>query len=216
MPIVVRIGAALQLVFGQAAQDAAKATRVVVRQRKFTPVSLVRTFVLGFLQKPNASDEDLAQMAVQCGADVTPQAVEQRHTAKLVQFLEAMFRQATTVVVGSVKTLAPILERFTEVLVLDSTTATLPDGMKEQFPGCGGSYNSGAAALKLQVELNLRSGALSHIAIEAGRSPDGATSRLRRSTLYTMTASTFPASMSAISRFRAGRSMLPPVKPPSS
>jgi len=177
MPIGARVGAALQFVFGQAAQHAAKATQVIVRQRKFTPLSLVRTFVLGFLQKPDASDEDLAQMAVQCGADVTPQAVEQRHTAKLVQFLEAMFRQANTVVVGSVKTLAPILERFTEVLVLDSTTATLPDGMKEQFPGCGGSYNSGAAALKLQVELNLRSGALSHIAIEAGRSPDSATSR---------------------------------------
>ena len=140
-------------------------------------MSLARTFVLGFLQKPNASDEQLAQMAVQCGADVTPQAVEQRHTAKLTRFLEGMFRRATTLVVGSGKTLAPILERFTEVLVLDSTTATLPDGMKESFPGCGGSHNSGAAALKLQVELDLRSGALSHIQIEAGRSPDSATSR---------------------------------------
>ncbi len=177
MPIVARIGAALQLVFGNVAQEVAKATGVIVRQRKFTPLSLVRTFVLGFLQKPNASDEELAQMAVQCGADVTPQAVEQRHTWKLTQFLEGMFRRTTALVVGSDKTLAPILERFTEVLVLDSTTATLPDGMKERFPGCGGSYNSGAAALKLQVELNLRNGAFSHIEIEAGRSPDSATSR---------------------------------------
>ncbi len=57
MPIVARIGAALQLVFGNVAQEVAKATGVIVRQRKFTPLSLVRTFVLGFLQKPNASDE---------------------------------------------------------------------------------------------------------------------------------------------------------------
>jgi len=40
--------------------------------------------------------------------------------------------------------------------------------------------------------------------------------RLRRSTLYTTTQSILPASMSAISRYRAGRSMFPPVNPPSS
>jgi hypothetical protein len=177
MKIVARISAALQSVFGSMAEEVAKTTGVIVRRRKFTPVSLVRTFVLGFLHKPNASDEQLAQVAVQCGADVTPQAVEQRHTAKLVQFLEGMFRQAIAVVVGSVKALAPVLERFTEVRILDSTTMTLPDGMRGQFPGCGGSYNGGAAALKLQVELDLRSGALSHIEIEAGRSPDSATAR---------------------------------------
>ena len=44
-------------------------------------------------------------------------------------------------------------------------------------PGCGGSYGGGAATLKLQTELDLRSGAVTHIEIEPGRSPDGATSR---------------------------------------
>src|SRR5476651_2422132 len=49
--------------------------------------------------------------------------------------------------------------------------------MQEQFRGCGGSHGSGAAAMKLQTELDLRSGALTHVEIESGRSPDGATSR---------------------------------------
>jgi hypothetical protein len=80
-------------------------------------------------------------------------------------------------VVGSDKALAPILERFTSVTILDSSTITLPDSEQERFRGCGGSYGGGAAALKLQTELDLRSGALSHIEIEPGRSPDGATSR---------------------------------------
>jgi hypothetical protein len=60
---------------------------------------------------------------------------------------------------------------------LDSSTISLPDEMQEQFRGCGGSYDSGASALKLQTELDLRSGALAHVEIEPGRSPDGATSR---------------------------------------
>jgi hypothetical protein len=177
MGIVVKVGEALQRLLGEIAETAAAESGVIQRTRKFTALSLARTFVLGFLQTPTASDEKLAQMAVQCGAAVTPQAIEQRHTPQLVDFLERLFRGATQLVVGSNQALAPILERFTTVTVLDSSTISLPDEMQGQFRGCGGSYDSGASAMKLQTELDLRSGALAHVQIEPGRSPDGATSR---------------------------------------
>ena len=159
MGILTKVGAALQRLFGDFAQTAADQSGVIRRKRKFTAFSLARTFVLGFLQKPKASDEDLAQIAVQCGAAVTPQAIDQRHTPRLVEFLEKLFRGATELVVGSDRALAPILERFSQVTILDSSTITLPDEMQEQFRGCGGSHGGGAAALKLQTELDLRSGA---------------------------------------------------------
>lgn len=177
MGIFTKVGDALQRLFGEITQTAARESGVIQRQRKFTPVSLAKTFVLGFLKKPNASDEELAQMAVQCGAEVTPQAIEQRHTPRMVDFLEKLFRGATQVVVGASKTLAPILERFTSVIVIDSSTISLPDEMQERFRGCGGKHDSGASALKLQTELDLRSGALTQVQIEAGRSTDGATTR---------------------------------------
>ncbi len=177
MGILAKVGAALQSLFGSCAQEAADVSGVIVRQRKFTAVSLARTFVLGFLRHPKASVEQLAQMAVQCGAEVTPQAIEQRHSPKLVQFLKELFCRATKQVVGSSKTLAPLLERFTSVTLLDSSTITLPDGLEEEWPGCGGSYGSGKAALKLQTEWDLKSGALTCVEIEPGRSPDAATSR---------------------------------------
>jgi len=176
MGIVAKVGAALQRLFGESAQKAADDSGVIERTRKLTALSLARTFVLGFLHNPKASDEKLAQFAVQCGAEVTPQAIEQRHTPKLVDFLQRLFCGATKLVVGADKALAPILERFTNVTVLDSSTITLPDDLQEQFRGCGGSYGGGAAALKLQTELDLRSGAL-EVEVEPGRSPDGATSR---------------------------------------
>jgi hypothetical protein len=171
------VGAALQSLFGPCAAQAAEASAVIVRKRKFTALSLARTFVLGFLHNPEASDEELAQIAVQCGAEVTPQAIEQRQTPKLVLFLKDLFCRATRVVVGSDKALAPILERFTSVTVLDSSTITLPDSLQEESPGCGGSHGGGAAALKLQTEWDLRSGAVTHVEIEPGRSPDAATCR---------------------------------------
>jgi hypothetical protein len=173
MGIIAKAGAALQRLLGPCAAEAAAESGVIVRQRKFTALSLARTFVLGFLQDPDASDEQLAQMAVQCGADVTPQAVEQRHSPKLVQFLQGLFRRGSRMAFGTQRSLAPLLERFRSVTVLDSSTITLPDGMREQFAGCGGS-RGGAAAMKLQAELELRSGAL-RVTAEAGRSPDGTT-----------------------------------------
>jgi hypothetical protein len=177
MGILAKVGGAMQRLFGEMAETAAAESGVIQRQRKFTPGSLARTLVLGFLQAPDASDEELAQMAVLCGAAVTPQAIEQRHTPRLVDFLERLFRGATKLVVGAEKALAPILERFTRVTILDSSTITLPDDLQDRFRGCGGKNGSGAAALKLQTELDLRSGALAHVAIEAGRASDGGTSR---------------------------------------
>jgi hypothetical protein len=174
---IAKVSSALQRLFGSAAEEAAQASGVIQRQRKFTALALAKTFVLGFLAQPDASDEDLARMAVHVGADVTPQAIEQRYTPRLERFLKDLFGRATQSVVGSDRALAPLLERFTSVVLQDSSTIVLPDDLKEEYPGCGGSYGGGQAALKLQVEWDLRRGALTHVQIEAGRSPDGATTR---------------------------------------
>src|SRR5437762_1414966 len=101
---------------------------------------------------PTASDEVLGEMAAQTGTPVTPQAVEQRHTPKLVSFLKDLFCRATQVTFGSDKTLAPILERFTSVTLLDSSTIILPEAVQQEYAGCGGIHGGGTAALKLQTE----------------------------------------------------------------
>jgi hypothetical protein len=177
MKIIAKVGEALQNLLGEIAEETGKKAEIIVRRRKFNAMSLARTFILGYLHNPAASDEDLAQMAMQCGADVTPQAIEQRYSPKLVGFLRELFGKAVRIVVGSDKALAPILERFTTVTVLDSTTIALPDDQQEEYPGCGGSYGGGAAAVKLQTELDLRCGAITHVEIEPGRIADSATSR---------------------------------------
>ena len=177
MQMLAKVSAALQQLIGPVAERIAKQTGVIKRQREFTPLSLLATFVLGSLWKPRATVAELAKVAVQLGAIVTPQAVDQRRTPELVNFLEQVFRESLKIVIASVDSLAPLLSRFTTVTIIDSTTITLPDSQKEQFEGCGGSYSAGQSAMKLQTELDLRSGALSHVEIERGKSPDGATCR---------------------------------------
>lgn len=63
MRIIDRVASALQDVFGECAEAAGRTSGVIRRKRKFDAISLAKTFVLGFLQKPSASDEELAQMA---------------------------------------------------------------------------------------------------------------------------------------------------------
>jgi hypothetical protein len=107
------------------------------------------------------------------------------------------------------------------VTLIDSTTIKLPDEMQERFRGCGGTHDTGVAVMKLQTELDLRSGALEHVEIEQGRSPDRATSRqeaprepgsLRISDLGYFTLSVFAAMTAAgayfLSRLQFGTHVL--------
>lgn len=172
MGIITNVSDAVDAVLGTLAEQVAKAHPVILRQRKFTAATLARTFILGFLAKPSCSDEELAQVAALCGVEVTTQAIEQRHTPRLAAFLEVLFREATRHLVGSRKVLAPLLQRFTAVWLLDSTTVSLPDALRERFPGCGGSHGGGQAAMKLQVRWDLRGGALDAVGLEPGRDCD--------------------------------------------
>jgi hypothetical protein len=172
MSILSRTAQALQGLLGPLAEEVARQVPVVRRRRKFTPASLAQTFVLGFLARPRASDEDLARVAARCGVPVTPQAVEQRFTPTLARFLEALFRKAVAVRLRGERTLAPLLERFPAVILQDSTSIPLPDELSERFPGCGGSFGRGRAAMKLQVQLDLKDGSLPAVSVEAGKDCD--------------------------------------------
>ena len=172
MPILTTIARSVQSLLGPLAEEVATAVPVVQRKRKFSPATLARTFILGFLAKPNASEKDLARTAARCGVLVTPKAVEQRYTDTMVTFLETLFRKAICQRVQADRTLAPLVERFPTVRLLDSTSITLPAELGDRFPGCGGSYGGGQAAMKLQVQLDLRHGTLDAVSIEAGKDCD--------------------------------------------
>jgi hypothetical protein len=169
-----RVMHAVQSLFGNWAAEAAQSSEVICRQRKFSPQSLAATFTLGFLQSPNASCEDLAQMSALVGEPVSPQAIDQRHHARMADFLKRLFEKAVQHQVPSDRRLAKLVERFAEIQLLDSTTVSLPSELAEEFSGCGGSHG-GTAALKLQVRMSLKTGAIDAVRIEAGRDCDAKT-----------------------------------------
>lgn len=173
MQIVGRIAATVQSLFGIWADEADRETNVIQRKRKFSASTLAQTFVLGHLAHPDASDEDLARTAALVGVEVSTQAVEQRFSQRLADFLEVLFRKGVTALVQAPQCVPGLLERFADVLLLDATTISLAEELSDRFPGCGGSHG-GTAALKLQVQLSLVTGALNALRITRGREPDRA------------------------------------------
>lgn len=166
-----RVVHAVQSLFGNLAETAAKASQVICRKRKLSAHSLAATFTLGFLRHPNASCQELAQMAALVGEPVSPQAIDQRHQPRLADFLKRLFEMAVQHQVPSDRCLAELVDRFADVQLLDSTTVSLPPEMAEEFSGCGGSHG-GDAALKLQVRMSLKTGAIDAVRIEQGRDCD--------------------------------------------
>jgi Transposase DDE domain len=66
----------------------------------------------------------------------------------------------------------PLLARFTEVIVQDSSVINLPADLVEVWRGCGGSNGQSPSALKTQVRFDVLTGALQVLAVDHGRTHD--------------------------------------------
>ena len=171
MSIVTQVTELLQGLLGEPMDVLARETGCVKRERKFSGSTLLSTLVLTVSRNPQPKPRDYQSTAAQLGVDVTENAIAQRFTPALVKFLEAAIKRILSHVLTTDAPPIELLGRFTQVVIGDSTTVTLPDEYAEQFPGCGGSHGSGKAALKIQVLWDLRHGRL-HVLLEPGRASD--------------------------------------------
>lgn len=171
MLIVTQVTRLLQGLLSETMDVLARETGCVKRERKFSGSTLLSSLVLTVLQNPKPTQRDYQTTAAQLGLDVTEEAIAQRFTPALVKFLAAALQRVLKHVLRTDAPRIELLGRFSQVVIGDSTTVTLPDEYAEQFPGCGGSHGGGKAALKIQVLWDLRQGSLQML-LEPGRASD--------------------------------------------
>jgi len=171
MLIVTQVTKLLQGLLEESMDVLARETGCVKRERKFSGSTLLSTLVLTMSQNPKPKPRDYQNTAAQLGVDVTENAIAQRFTPELAKFLEAALKRMLSHVLTADGPPIELVERFTQLMIGDSTTITLPDEYAEQFPGCGGSHGSGKAAMKIQVLWDLRHGRLQML-LEPGRASD--------------------------------------------
>jgi hypothetical protein len=170
----------LQTLLTDEADQAARDTGFLRRRRQFTGATFVQTLVLGWLHDPHAPVDALVDVAADLGVHVTSQALDKRFTPAASHLMARMLTQALYRIVATEPAATPLLSRFTGVYLYDSTIRSLPRSLVEQFPGSGqGSDGQRPAALKCQVELELRTGTLDFL-IEPGRQTDVRNELVRR------------------------------------
>ncbi len=171
MTTVAELTHALQEVFTTTADALARRTGFVQRASKLTGAAFVQALVFGWLANPQASVEALAQAAAAVGVAISAQGLDQRFTEAAATFLEEMLAAAVQTVIAADPVAIPLLERFTAVVLLDSSTITLPAALALWWPGC----SAGTAALKLHVRYDLCRGYLSGLVVQEGRISDRST-----------------------------------------
>jgi Transposase DDE domain len=174
MTMVETVTTSLQCALGVALDDLARETGVIERQRKFTGQALLRMIVITLLHKPDATMWDFHVTAVQLGLEISYNGVKNRFAAgqPLVDFLRQALQRALQKTVAAQPALAELLQHFTAVFLGDSSTITLPDELAHLFAGCGGKEGTSAAALKIQVLWDIKSGRLERLVVEAGKASD--------------------------------------------
>lgn len=174
MTTLPQVATAMQTVLTTKADAAGRQSGFVQRptRAKLTGSVFTQTLVLGLLANPDASLEALTETAARIGVDISAQALDQRFSPAGASCLKQVFADTVHEVIASDPVAIPILQRFTGVVVQDSTTIPLPDALADTWPGCGG--DGPQAALKCGVQLDLLTGALPQVELVAGRVPDQA------------------------------------------
>lgn len=166
--IVERIPLVLQAIFGSAADETAKSCGFIRRERGFSGSEFVRALVFGWLARPRAAIESLAETL-----GISGSGLQQRLTASACECLRLVLMQAVNTLMASRSARIPILAKFQGVYVEDCSTISLPAALADQFPGCGsGDGKSGKAALRLFTSYELKTGALCRLVAACGRGAD--------------------------------------------
>lgn len=170
---ITHVADALQTVLEQVPQAQAKATGFIKRQRKLTAAVFVKALVFGWLSNPKASLDELVRVTALLGVSIQPQSLEERFTPEAAELLRRVLEASLLAVITADPVAIAVWNRFTEVVVLDSSIVSLPEPLCALFAGCGTSNpQAGNAAVKLTVAWDLKTGRLRGPLLNAGRHND--------------------------------------------
>ncbi len=150
----------------------ARATGFCQRRSRLTAAVFVQATILGWLAHPQATLQQLTQRAAARGVRLSPQGLDQRFTPAAAALLRRVWEAALAEVIVTEPMAAGLLAKFPAVVLMDSTTIALPDGLASVWAGCGGRVEQGShSALKLTVALDLVAGRLATLPSD-GRAQD--------------------------------------------
>jgi hypothetical protein len=151
----------------------ARRTKFVHRASKITGKLFLALVTFGRWSAPKTSVAQLAAKAAQLDQPVavTPEAVQQRMTARAVAFVQDLLQTAFTKLhTGDTLCDEALFAPFARVHIADRTGFGLPESLKAEFPGAGGSGSKAGA--KIHLVGDSQSHTLDHLALIPWNVPD--------------------------------------------
>jgi hypothetical protein len=170
---VTQVAETLRQILEEEANELAKETGFIQRERIISGADFAQTLIFGWLEEPEITLDGLTQIAQRREVEITASGWHQRFTPEAVAFVERLLERLTQVHLEAEAAPSALLKRFKAVIVEDSSTISFPDEVAELWRGCGGSAGSCQAALKLFVRWNVLTGELQGPLLTAGRHADG-------------------------------------------
>jgi hypothetical protein len=158
--------------FRKTAKQKAKEIGFEKRERKISGSLFLMSLICTVYTYGKITLSNLSSVARQIDkkCDASEQAFDKKFTKKALEYLQTMFAIVMRENVPGANAIIPLISAFTAVYVLDSTTVSLPESLKEKFPGCGGSASE--AATKVYLLLDWLSGRYESIKIMVGIKAD--------------------------------------------
>jgi hypothetical protein len=165
-----QIGSDIKAFIEQDIETIARDTKFVQRDSDVNGQVFLQSTVFGFIENPDASLGDLAQVCQDLKVKISSQGFDQRINKEAVAFLKQIFVKALDQFKSRIRLPLPLLEQFTAVNLTDSSVIALPDNMAQEYAGCGG--DGPQASLKIQLVFDFLLGNLAQVALRAGRESD--------------------------------------------
>jgi hypothetical protein len=142
--------------FGKKVRNLSSQSGFKKRESKLTGDKFVSALVLSFMQKPDASLEDICQLLSKEKIKITKQGLHERFNESSVSLMELSFKESLRTFKEKSGNAIALFKPFASINILDSSGFCLPNALKYCFKGHGGSASQ--AGLKMQVLLNYMDG----------------------------------------------------------
>src|SRR5215204_4555175 len=154
-------------------EASARRTKFVQRTSKITGKLFLALVTFGRWSAPHTTVPQLVAKAAQLDVpvEVTPEALQQRMTARAVAFLRDLLQTAFAKLhTGETICDDGLFTPFPRVHIADSTGLGLPESLQAEFPGAGGSGSKAGA--KIQLVWDYKSQTFDHFALVPWHVPD--------------------------------------------
>lgn len=157
---ITQVAKAMQTILIEVADRIGRESGLIKRKVKLSGASFAQLLIFGWMKNPQATLEELSQMGINQGIEISAQGLDQRFGEESVKFAQEVLAETVKVIVSGEAVAIELLNRFVDVVIHDSTVIGLPKCLEVLWPGCGNQEGT-AAAIKFQVGMSLKYGTLS-------------------------------------------------------